>query len=68
MYITFTPTIITIKYKYLTLGDVADASSGNSPPHAIIKLSDNCEIKYTVFTTKIAFSVPLTKSNTVLVE
>lgn len=30
---------------YLTLGDVADASNGKSPPQAIIKLSDNCEIK-----------------------
>lgn len=52
----------------LTLGDVADASNGNKPPHAIIKLSDNCEIKCTVLTTNIAFSAPLTKSKTDLVE
>jgi len=53
---------------YLTLGDVAAASNGNSPPQAMIKLSDNCEIKCTVLTTKIAFSAPLTKSKTDLVE
>lgn len=52
----------------LTLGDVADASNGNSPPQAMIKLSDNCEIKCTVFTTKMAFSDPLTKSKTDFVE
>jgi len=30
---------------YFTLGDVADASNGNNPPQAMIRLSDNCEIK-----------------------
>lgn len=53
---------------YLTLGDVADANNGNSPPQAIIKLSDNCEIKCTVLTTNIAFSAPFTKSKTDFVE
>lgn len=53
---------------YFTFGDVADASKGNNPPQAIIKLSDNCEIKCTVLTTNIAFSVPLTKSKTDFVE
>lgn len=53
---------------YFTFGDVADASKGNSPPQAIIRLSDNCEIKCTVLTTNIAFSVPLTKSKTDFVE
>lgn len=52
----------------LTFGDVADARSGNKPPQAIIKLSASCEIKCTVFTTKIAFSLELTKSNTLFVE
>lgn len=52
----------------VTLGDVALASKGNRPPHAMIKLSANCEIKCTVFTTNIAFSAELTKSKTLLVE
>lgn len=52
----------------LTFGEVADARSGRSPPQAMIKLSANCEIRCTVFTTKIAFSLLFTKSNTDFVE
>lgn len=51
-----------------TFGDVALANKGNRPPQAMIKLSANCDIKWTVFTTNIAFSLEFTKSNTVLVE
>lgn len=54
--------------KKLTFGDVAEASRGNNPPQAIIKLSANCEIKCTVLTTNIALSLLLTKSKTDLVE
>lgn len=57
-----------VRVSLLTFGDVALASKGNNPPQAIIKLSANCEIKWTVFTTKIAFSLAFTKSNTLLVE
>lgn len=52
----------------LTFGDVALANNGNKPPQAIIKLSANWEIKWTVFTTNIAFSLEFTKSSTLLVE
>ena len=52
----------------LTLGEVADASNGRRPPHAMIRLSANCEIKCTVLTTNMAFSALFTKSNTDLVE
>jgi hypothetical protein len=47
---------------------VADASNGRRPPHAMIRLSANWEIKWTVFTTKMAFSLLLTKSKTDFVE
>lgn len=29
----------------LTLGDVAEANNGNNPPQAMIRLSDNCDIR-----------------------
>lgn len=51
-----------------TFGEVADANKGNKPPQAIIRLSANCEIRWTVFTTKMAFSLLFTKSNTDFVE
>lgn len=50
------------------LGLVAEARRGRSPPHAMIKLSASWEIRCTVLTTKMAFSLLLTKSKTLLVE
>ena len=52
----------------LTFGDVADARSGRSPPHAMMRLSASCEMRCTVFTTNTAFSAAFTKSSTDLVE
>lgn len=52
----------------LTLGEVADASNGSKPPHAMMRLSASWLIKCTVFTTKIAFSLLFTKSITDFVE
>lgn len=52
----------------LTLGDVAEASNGNSPPQAIMRLSASWDMRCTVLTTNIAFSLLLTKSNTDFVE
>lgn len=51
-----------------TLGEVAEASSGSSPPHAMIRLSASWLIRCTVFTTKIEFSLLFTKSITDFVE
>ena len=51
-----------------TFGEVAEARSGNNPPQAIIRLSASWEIRCTVLTTKIAFSLLFTKSSTDLVE
>lgn len=47
---------------------MADANNGKRPPHAMIRLSASCEIKWTVLTTNIAFSLLLTKSSTDFVE
>lgn len=46
---------------------MAEANSGNSPPQAMIKLSDNCDIRWTALTTKMALSPLFTNSNTDLV-
>lgn len=59
---------VMVQVSRLTFGEVALASKGNRPPQAIIKLSANCDIKWTVLTTKIAFSLAFTKSNTLFVE
>jgi hypothetical protein len=48
-------------------GEVADARRGSSPPQAMIRLSASWEMRWTVLTTKIAFSALFTKSNTDLV-
>jgi hypothetical protein len=55
-------------YEIRTFGEVADASKGSSPPQAIMRLSASCEIRWTVFTTKMAFSLLFTKSRTDFVE
>lgn len=52
----------------LTFGEVAEASNGNKPPQAIIRLSASCDMRCTVLTTKIALSLLLTKSSTDFVE
>ena len=52
----------------LTFGEVAEARRGRSPPQAMMRLSANCEMRCTVFTTNTAFSAELTKSSTDLVE
>lgn len=51
----------------ITWGEVAEANKGSNPPQAIIKLSDNCDIKWTALTTKMALSPLLTNSSTDLV-
>ena len=50
------------------LGEVAEASRGRSPPHAMMMLSAIWEMTCTVFRRKMAFSAELTKSRTDLVE
>lgn len=47
---------------------MAEASNGNKPPQAIIKLSASWDIKCTVLTTNMALSLLLTKSRTDFVE
>ena len=51
----------------LTLGEVAAASSGRSPPHAVTRLSASWEIMWVTFTTNTWFSDAFTKSITVFV-
>ncbi len=51
----------------LTVGDVAAASRGSSPPQAVTKLSESWDIMCVTFTTNTWFSVVLTKSRTVFV-
>ena len=50
------------------MGDVAEASRGSRPPQAMMRLSASCEMRWTVLTTKMPFSVLFTKSRTDLVE
>ena len=52
---------------WITCGEVADASKGSSPPQAMMRLSDSCDIKCTALTTKMALSPLLTNSSTDLV-
>lgn len=47
---------------------MAEANKGSNPPQAIIKLSANCDIRCTVFTTNMALSLLFTKSRTDFVE
>lgn len=54
--------------KALTLGEVAEARRGKRPPQAMIRLSASWEMRCTVFTTNMAFSLLFTKSSTLLVE